>query len=138
MNVRVCTDYFLKLSNVVHVITRLQFQAMPYEQNPSILTLCALGIIYKFVQHLDAVNLPFCLLRYALSAILGCAANGLCVPVEACVALGVLMATSERLLAVDGASGVGVRAGSVCVCGIGLAAAYEVVEEGVGVLACAL
>ena len=48
-----------------------------------------------------------------------------------------LVATSERLLAVDAASGVCVPASSSGVCSVGLAVAREGVDEGVGVLACA-
>ena len=47
------------------------------------------------------------------------------------------MAASERLLAVDAASGVCVPASSG-VCSVGLAVTGESVDERVGVLACAL
>ena len=48
-----------------------------------------------------------------------------------------LVATSERLFAVDAASGVCVPAGSSGVCSVGLAVTGESVDEGIGVLACA-
>ena len=48
-----------------------------------------------------------------------------------------LVATSERLLAIDASSSVCVPASSG-VCSVGLAVAREGVDEGVGVLACAL
>ena len=54
------------------------------------------------------------------------------------MAFGVLVATSERLLAVDASGGVCVPASSSGVCSVGLAVAREGVDEGVGVLACAL
>lgn len=46
-----------------------------------------------------------------------------------------LVATSERLFAVDAASGVCVPAGSSGVCSVGLAVTREGVDERVGVLA---
>ena len=53
------------------------------------------------------------------------------------MALGVLVATSERLLSVDAAGGVCVPASCSGICGVGLAVAREGVDEGVCVLACA-
>jgi len=95
------------------------------------------GYHHKFIQHLNAVHLPLCLLRYTLSTIQRRASDSLSILVETRAALGVLVAARERLLAINAASGMCVPASSG-VCGVGLAVAREGVDEGVGVLACAL
>lgn len=95
------------------------------------------GYHHKLIHHLNAVYLPLYLLRQAVSTVQRCASDSLCILVETRVAFGVLVAASERLLAVDAASGVCVPASSG-VCSVGLAVTGESVDERVGVLACAL
>ena len=92
------------------------------------------GYNHKFVQHLDAVNFPLCFLCQAVSTIQCRASDGFCVFVEARIAFGVLVATGERLLAIDAASGMCVPASSG-VCGVGLTVARKGVDERIGVLA---
>lgn len=89
---------------------------------------------YHRKTHSNAVHLPLRLLRQVISTIQRRASNSLRILVETSAAFGVLVAASERLLAVDAAGGVCVPASSG-VCGVGLAVAGEGVDEGVGVLA---
>jgi hypothetical protein len=92
------------------------------------------GYNHNFVHHLDAVNFPLCFLCQAVSTVQCRASDGFCVFVEARIAFGVLVATGERLLAIDAASGMCVPASSG-VCGVGLTVARKGVDERIGVLA---
>ena len=87
---------------------------------------------------LIAVELALGLLRHVLGAIFRRSSKDFCILVEARLALCVLVASGQSLFAVYAAGGVGVLACCFGVGCVGFAAAHEVVDEGVGVLACAL
>jgi hypothetical protein len=87
---------------------------------------------------LVAVELALRLLRHTLCTILRRSTQDLCVFVESSLALCVLVASNERLLAVNTAGSVGVLACCSSVGRVGFAVAHEVVDEGVCVLAGAL
>ena len=95
-------------------------------------------VVFHPPPHLVTVELTLRLLRHALCAVFGRAADDLCVLVESSVALSILVASSQGLLAVDTAGGVSVLACCFGVGRVGFAAACEVINEGVGVLASAL
>ena len=88
--------------------------------------------------HLVTVELALGLLRHALCTILRGSSKHFCVFVEAGLALCVLVAAGQGLLAINTAGGVGSLSCCFSVGRVGLAAAHEVVDEGVGVLAGAL
>jgi len=88
--------------------------------------------------HLVAADLALRRIGHALCTIFGRAAKDLCVLVESSLALCILVASGQRLLAVNPASGVSVLACCFGVGRVGFAAAREVVDERVGVLTSAL
>jgi hypothetical protein len=97
---------------------------------------CKIVSISHLVQsHLVAVELALRLLRYALCTVLRGTSKNLRIFVEPRLTLCILVAAGKSLLAINAAGGVG---GLACCSGVGrvgFAAAHEVVDEGVGVLA---
>ena len=90
---------------------------------------CASGYHnHQIVVSLNTIKLLLRLLGDTLCTVLCSATENLCVLVESCLALGVLRATCESLLAIHAASGTGVLTSSG-VCRVGFAATGEGVEE---------
>jgi hypothetical protein len=84
---------------------------------------------------LVTIELALRLLRHAFCTILRGSSKNFRIFVESRLALCVLVAAGKSLLAINAAGGVGVLACCSGVGRVGFAAAHEVVDEGVGVLA---
>jgi hypothetical protein len=97
-----------------------------------------ISIIHLVQSSLVAVELALRLLRHALCTVLRGSSKNFRILVEARLALCVLVAAGKSLLAINAAGGVGGLACCFGVGRVGFAAAHEVVDEGVGVLAGAL
>jgi hypothetical protein len=96
------------------------------------------SIIHLVQSHLVTVEFALRLLRHALCTILCRSTEDFCILVESSLTLCILMAAGQSLFAIDTAGGVGGLACCFGVGRVGFAAAHEVVDEGVCVLAGAL